>query len=222
MSKRKKILLLSILVFPGLLYFFFELSQANFKKMAFYGPKRFNAETKDTNYYSVSVNGFVDGSMQNIMLDTNKYPVFLIGFLPEKYRNEGYKLSGLLDFTQHEPNKLNLIDILLVSSFQIPMTPAPKKPELKIANKDINEVFLPAEKFDSINNLFFVKKPVHVFNYFFALIDKNRNIRGYYDPTYVSEVKRMILEFEHLKLRDEKAKLLRQTTIEQKKEKKTE
>jgi hypothetical protein len=216
-SSRTKLILLSILLLPSLIYFFFELTQANFKKMAFYGPRKFDAALNDTIYYTVPLNGFLDSTGREFIPDTINYPVFLIGFLNEKYRAEGYKLEGLLDYTQFNPNKLNLITTFLVSSSSAGNFPARKK-ELKISNKDLNELYIPAEKFDSINNLFFNGKPDHVFPYFFALIDKKRHIRGYYDPSFVSEMKRMIQEFEHLKLRDEKANLEKKMKIEQKSE----
>ena len=216
MTTKKKILLLAILVFPGLLYFFLELSQANFKKMPHFGPKQFNSDKKDTAYYRVETSGLLNSSLNEIKLDTNKYPVFLIAFLDEQLRNKGYKLSSFLDYTQHEPDKLNYIDIFLVTSFDSLNGFRNIKDELKIKNKDINELYCPAEKFNDVRQKFFTEKPAHVFPYFFVLVDKQRNIRGYYDPSFVSEMKRMIQEFEHLKLRDEKAKLIQKNTIEKK------
>ncbi len=211
MGSKKRILLVTVLLLPSLLYFFFELSEANFKKMAYYGPKKYDAEIKDTVYYSVPLDGFLNYEKKPVVLDTNSYPVFLVAFLHDEFRKDGFKLNGLLELTQYKPEKLNHINILMVSSFD--SVPLMKKAELKIHNKDIEELFCSAGEFKKMNEAFFKNKPVHVFPYFFALIDKKRNIRGYYDPTYVSEVKRMIQEFEHLKLRDEKAKLVRKNTI---------
>ncbi|MFN5460879.1 MAG: hypothetical protein ACK5AY_13290 [Bacteroidota bacterium] len=217
MSTKKKILLLTILVFPGLFYFFLELSNANFKKMAYYGPKYFDASKNDTVYYKLNIeNVFENSESTKLKLDTNELPVFLIGFLDRKMKNEGYKLNGLLEYTQYQPEKLNYIDILLVSDFDSLKPKLEIKKDLKIRNNEIKEVFLNTSEFNAVRDQFFKGKPIHVFKYFFALVDKNRNIRGYYDPTFVSEVKRMILEFEHLKLRDEKAKLIKKNKIEKK------
>ena len=216
MNTRQKLLLLLILVFPGLFYFFLELSNANFKKMPYYGPKVLNVETKDTLYYSVDTKNLLDSNLNALILDTVNYPVFVIGFLHENLRNEGYKLNGLLDFTLHEPYKLNYIDIFLVNQLDSLSPKRTIKSELKIKNKDIRQAYCHARDFTSVNEKFFRKKPVHVFPYFFVLVDKKRNLRGYYDPTFVSEMKRMIQEFEHLKLRDEKAKLIQKNKIEKK------
>ncbi|MFY8185220.1 MAG: hypothetical protein ACOVLD_04055, partial [Bacteroidia bacterium] len=73
-----------------------------------------------------------------------------------------------------------------------------------------------AEKYDSIRKIFFKQKPIHVFNYFAVLVDKDRHIRGYYDPTYISEVKRMIEEYKHLVLKDEHANMQDVNKIEKK------
>jgi hypothetical protein len=214
MSTGKKILLLSILVFPSLLYFFFELSEANFTKMAYYGPKKFTPGKQDTAYYSVSTNGFLNKALQEVWIDTVNYPVFIIGFLDEEKRSEGYMLTGLLGYTQHEPEKLKYLDIFFVSSIDSSQQLPNRKAELNIRNEEIKELYCLQENFSDVRARFFHEKPIHVFNYFFALVDKNRNIRGYYDPTFVSEMKRMIQEFQHLKLRDEKGKLIKKNTIE--------
>ena len=214
MSVGKKILLVSILVFPGLLYFFFELSEANFTKMAYYGPKNVAPGSQDTSYYTINPVGFLSGNLEEKILDTANYPVFILGFLNEEKRKEGYMLTGLLGYTQHEPEKLKYLNLLLVSPFDSAGVLPARKTELNIKNQEIEEAYFPKEKFDSVRSIYFKQKPIHVFNYFFVLVDKNRNIRGYYDPTFVSEMKRMIQEFQHLKLRDEKAKISRKNTIE--------
>ena len=216
MNTRQKLLLLLILVFPGLFYFFLELSTVNFKKMPYYGPKKFNVENKDTIYYKIETENILDSALKQINIDTINFPVFLIGFIDENLKNQGYKLNGLLDYTLHEPDKLNFIDIFLVNETDSIVSAKKIKTELKIKNKDIREAYCLKNNFENIRDIFFKEKPVHVFPYFFVLIDKKRNIRGYYDPTFVSEIKRMIQEFEHLKLRDEKAKLIQKNKIERK------
>jgi len=181
--------------------------------MAFYGPKKINPLTKDTIYYSVPDNVFLDANFKTIVLDTVKYPVFLVGFIHTKFKDEGYKMGGLLDYTQYNPEKLNLITTFLISEIDSNLKPINLKKELKIKNKDVHELYLKKEKIDSITALFFKQKPIFVFDYSFALIDKQRHIRGYYDPNFVGEIKRMIQEYEHLKLRDEKANMIKKNTI---------
>ena len=45
------------------------------------------------------------------------------------------------------------------------------------------------------------------------LIDQDRHIRGYYDGRYVSEIKRLIEEYQHLRLKEEKQKLIQTIVI---------
>lgn len=44
-------------------------------------------------------------------------------------------------------------------------------------------------------------------------MDVNRNIRGYYDGRYVAEIKRLIDEYQHLRLKEEKNKLIKSNEI---------
>jgi hypothetical protein len=46
-----------------------------------------------------------------------------------------------------------------------------------------------------------------------VLIDENRHIRGYYDGRYVAELKRLIDEYRHLRLKEAKQKLIDENTI---------
>ena len=67
--------------------------------------------------------------------------------------------------------------------------------------------------FDSLNKTYFQEKPVYIDYSFFVLVDVNRNIRGYYDGRYVSEIKRLIDENQHLRLKEEKNKLIKSNEI---------
>lgn len=51
---------------------------------------------------------------------------------------------------------------------------------------------------------------------FFVLVDKHRNIRGYYDARYIAEVKRLTEEYQHLRLKEEKEQMLQTNKIESK------
>ena len=48
---------------------------------------------------------------------------------------------------------------------------------------------------------------------FFVLVDENRNVRGYYDGRYVAELKRLIEEYQHLRLKEEKNNMLEKNKI---------
>jgi len=67
--------------------------------------------------------------------------------------------------------------------------------------------------FDSLVKTYFAEKPYYIDYSFFMLIDRHRNVRGYYDARYVSEIKRLIGEYQHLRLKEEKRKLIETNEI---------
>lgn len=148
-------------------------------------------------------------------------------------KNQQEKLAGLLEFEKYKKEKLDMLDVYIL---QCPVGVPEKRglpgyrQDYNIVQKKDNQNFYETylkdslgitmgnfyyrtlwvnskEEYDSIRKIFFNQKPVHVFNYFAVLVDKDRHIRGYYDPTYISEVKRMIEEYKHLVLKDEHANM---------------
>jgi hypothetical protein len=73
----------------------------------------------------------------------------------------------------------------------------------------------PEKSYDSLTYGYFKEKPYYIDFSFFMLIDRQRHIRGYYDGRYVSEIKRLIDEYQHLRLKEEKQKLLKVNEIKQ-------
>lgn len=240
---KKKIILLSIIIFPSLIYFFFELTQANFKKMPYFGPKTVN-EKGDTVYWSVP-DIFFKKNIQSaelrdvnpqtgeekvtriimsdsMVIDTSRYPVYAIFFLDPKYYREGFKLGGLIDYVKYKTKDLSEVPVFVVSD--INRTPRTNLDtglkgdfdSLKIKLNNFVPLFMNFSNKDKfLSETYFKKKPTHIFDYFMVLIDKKRHIRGYYDPSFNAEVKRMIDEYKHLKIRDEYAQTLKQNDIKQ-------
>jgi hypothetical protein len=245
---KKKIVLLSIIIFPSLIYFLFELTQANFKKMPYFGPRTLD-EKGDTVYYALPNNltfgqYFIDAEWpvessiakltshpKEFVIDTARFPVYCILFLDKNLRREGYKLDGLIDYIKYKPKDLKDIPIFFVSQIDSAGERPLKvtKPVKGLAmNGEFDSIparlpnFIPLRVSPSsgslsefISKTYFKGKPEYVFDYFMVLVDKKRHIRGYYDPTYNAEVKRMIDEYKHLKIRDEYAETLKQNDIKQ-------
>jgi len=239
---KKKILLLCIIVFPSLIYFVFELTQANFKKMAYFGPKTVN-EKGDTVYWSVPDIYFIHNltasldtfksdkglivtkkwRVDSTLIDTVAYPVHLILFVDEKLRSEGYKLEGIYDYIKYKKADLKDVPVFIVSS----LASADSKVKLNENHRgefDSLKINLPnfhplvisyKDRKDFLAKTYFKQKPHYVFDYFMVLVDKKRHIRGYYDPSFNAEVKRMIQEYKHLKIRDEYGQTLKQNDIKQ-------
>ncbi|HEX7413930.1 MAG TPA: hypothetical protein VF411_07770 [Bacteroidia bacterium] len=233
--KKKRILLVSIILIPGLIYFLFELTQANFKKMAYYGPKTLNSKG-DTVYYSVPEITFYnnvqfhsqpDASKADIedrtiaKIDTINYPVYLILFIDNKLKDEGYKLKAFYDYVQYKPEEFKNVSIFFISDYNTAfgkdnITSKELKGDfdsLKINLPNFHPLLVEGSK---AKEDYFNKKPYYVFDYFAVLVDKHRHIRGYYDPNQNSEVKRLLQEYKHLKIKDEYANTLQKNEIEKK------
>jgi hypothetical protein len=242
--KRKRIILVCIILFPSLLYFLFELTQANFKKMAYYGPKTVSAKG-DTIHYSVrdicfrknlkvheefdtlnngEINVETDAMAycsDSLSIDTTNYPVYLILFLDSKLRKDGYKLEAFFDYAQYKPTEFKNVPIFFISDYENALGDYKIKDRELKGDFDSLKINLPSfhpllAESKTAKEAYFKGKPYYVFNYFAVLVDKHRHIRGYYDPNQNSEVKRLVQEYKHLKTKDEYANTLKQNDLEQK------
>jgi len=240
---KKKILLLCIIIFPSLIYFVFELTQANFKKMAYFGPKTVDPKG-DTVYYRIphiylkknifSVeNRNVDPEtgketiteelrLDSTLIDTSNFPVYVVLFLDLRLYKEGYKLAGIYDYIKYKAKDLKDIPVIVVSDLNRVSRHKPAEnlkgdfDSLKINLPNFYPFFVDLSSREKLlSGTYFKGKPVHVFDYFMVLVDKKRHVRGYYDPSYNAEIKRMIQEYKHLKIRDEYAQTLKKNDIKQ-------
>lgn len=212
---KKKILLLSIIIFPSLLYFFFELTQANFKKMPYFGPKTVT-ENGDTSYYRLPEFYFRLKNNDSLMLDTATFPVYAILFIDKQLKKEGYKLPAIYDYIKYKSKDIQQVPIVVVTDYRESLNNNSEFDSLQLGLPNFHSVMLDLSNRQAVlTNSYFNQKPVHVFDYFLVLVDKKRHIRGYYDPSYNAEVKRMIDEYKHLKIRDEYAETLKQNDIRQ-------
>jgi hypothetical protein len=138
--------------------------------------------------------------------------------MQEKYIKDNYRLEGLLDYTIHKKSELSQLPLLLLfpqdSSRKITYN---LRDSLKIDIPTIEQSYWKRSSFDSINIMYFKSKPSHVDYSFIVLLDKKRNIRGYYDGRYAMEVKRLLSEYQHLRLKEEKKNLIRENEIKNEK-----
>ncbi len=209
--------------------------------MAYYGPKTVSAKG-DTIYYSVPDIVFKSSFKLNeaynnklppgvfepaeyyqdsLMIDTTNYPVYVILFLDEKLRKDGYKLEAFFDYAQYKPTEFKNVPIFFISDANSAWTNVSAKNKILRGDFDSLKINLPSFHpllvyGKTANQAYFKGKPYYVFNYFAVLVDKHRHIRGYYDPNQNSEVKRLIQEYKHLKTKDEYANTLQKNELEQK------
>jgi hypothetical protein len=209
--KKKKWLILLIVAFPSLFWVILETSSINSKKLLHYGPKKLIANN-DTNFYKVR-DVFYSSEQQKQQLDTVTYPLYAAMFVSEKYRTESYRLAGLWEYLQYKKDKVQHIPFILITeNSEIKST---VNTDLQKFSNHQNILFTGWNKssFDSMNKSYFREKPYYIDYSFFVLVDKKRHIRGYYDGRFVAEIKRLIAEYKHLRLKEEKQQLINKNEI---------
>ncbi len=221
--KNKKYILILILLFPAVLKLFLEFTTINSKKLPYYGEK--TARGKDTAYqtlndafYTLPVKSNELNGLQRFIIDTINYPIFAVSFIKQSYKKDNYRMAGLSEYAQYKKDKIKEIPFFIV-------TPCDGLTEegcfrefekMSSDNKNIKNLFWKPFSYDSLNLSYFKQKPYYIDYSYFCLIDKQRHIRGYYDCRYVSELKRLIEEYQHLRLKEEKANMLKTNKIESK------
>jgi hypothetical protein len=215
--KNKKWLLLLILALPSTMWLILETSTINSKKLPFYGPRKVTA-ANDTAYYKANSSFYLldekDTLQKLITLEREKYPLYAVMFIKDEYKKNDLRLAGLSEYLNYKKQKIEHIPIILVTESKNGRSEI--QTELKKLSDDNKNVYFYTwnkHSFDSLNNSYFLQKPYYIDKSFFVLIDVNRNIRGYYDGRYVSEIKRLIDEYHHMRLKEEKNKLIQTNEI---------
>jgi hypothetical protein len=208
---KKKWLILLIIAFPSFFWLILETSTINSRKLPFYGPKKVIA-AGDTDYYQVS-DRFFSADTMAAAISQLKDPLYAIVFINQRYRKDAYRLTGLWEYLNYKTSKVEHIPFVLITESQQGHSAAAE--ELKKLDTYANVSFYtwPKHSFDSLTHSYFKEKPYYIDYSFFLLVDANRHIRGYYDGRYVSEFKRLIEEYQHLRLKEEKQKLIETNEI---------
>lgn len=215
--KNKKWLIVLIIAFPSFFWLILETSNINSKKLPFYGPKTAVAKG-DTVFHKVSdrfyANTFADSlNHEPVAFAAEKYPLYAIVFINSNYRKDSYRLTGLWEYLNYKEQKIEHIPFVLVTESESGGSQAYEELKKLADHKNVHFYNWPKSGFDSITKTYFAEKPYYVDYSFFVLVDANRNIRGYYDARYVSELKRLIDEYQHLRLKEEKQKLIETNEI---------
>lgn len=211
--KNKGWIIVIIILIPAWIWVLLDVSLIHSRKLNYFGPKKLD-NTGDTVYYSVGTIQFMDDKGQNVVIDTNEYKVFFCVFLKDNYLNENYRIAQWLNTVHYEPDKIKHIPVFLIYPIHSSDKIFHIKDSLKINLSNVFNFFLPDSIYDKRVLKFFVQKPYYVDYSFAVLIDKNRNIRGYYDWRYADEVKRSIQEFNHLGIKEGYKETLQKNKIE--------
>jgi hypothetical protein len=203
--KNKKWLLLLIIVFPSVFWLILETSTINSKRLPFYGPKVTRGNT-DTIFHSVG--------RELAWLGTagSNQSGFVLCFLGEEFRKDGYRLTGLWEYLNYKKEKIMHIPFVLVAESEKPATELSRL----AADANVRLITLAPEEFNQLRKSCFLEKPYYIEVSFFVLLDAQRHVRGYYDARYVSELKRLIDEYQHLRLKEEKNLMIKTNEIEKK------
>jgi hypothetical protein len=213
--KNKKWLLFLIIVLPSSLWLILETSSINSYRLNYFGPK-ISTTPKDTTFYSLDPSfkkySGKNESLVDFKMEKEKYPFYIIMFVKEKYQKEGYRIAGLSEYLLYKAKVVEHFSFFLVCE-QDKGKPKVQEELKNIPNPNLHFLALKKNEFDSLNFLFFKEKPYYVDYSFLVMVDNNRNIRGYYDGRYASEIKRLSDEYKHLRLRVEKEKMLEKNEI---------
>ncbi len=209
--KNKKWLLLLIIAFPSLFWLILETSTIYSNKLPYYGPK-VPRENQDTLFYTLN-DTLRDLNGNPSVIDKKQFPVYAITFLKEAYRVDAYRLTGLWEYLNYKKSKVEHIPFLVVSAADKGVSATREELEKLAVHKNVHFYHWPAESYEQLIKKVFKEKPYYIDYSFFVLVDANRNIRGYYDGRYVSEIKRLIGEYQHLRLKEEKRKIIKDNEI---------
>jgi hypothetical protein len=212
--KSKKWLLLLIIAFPSVFWLLLETSTINTKRLPVYGPRHPAAgNERDTVFHRVP-DEFMEAGGEKMKLDAESFPVFVAAFVDENYVADGYRIAGLWEYINYKQSKIAPIPIILITRQTAGEGGARRHLERLKESPNVRFSTWPDKSYDSLRNIFFAEKPYYVDLSFFALVDSERRIRGYYDGRYVAEIKRLIDEHQHLRLKEEKRKLTESHEIE--------
>lgn len=216
--KNKKWLVLLILGLPSTMWLILETSTINSKKLPIYGPKKVIA-INDTDYFEVNDSFYLLNQQDTvkpklIKIDVESYPLYAVMFIKDSYKKSDLRLSGIWEFLNYKKQKIEHIPLILLTESENGKSEIQNDlKKLTDGNKNVFFYTWNRSSFDSLNKSYFLDKPYYTDYSFFVLVDVNRNIRGYYDGRYVSEIKRLIDEYQHLRLKEEKNKLIKSNEI---------
>ncbi len=210
---KKKWLLLLIIALPSIFWLLLELSTINSKRLPFFGPRSFDG--KDTVYfkgndkfYPFDFACFGSNGLKEFTESS-----FCLLITDKKYRSEGYRVEGLLEYMRYKSENLKDVPIAALVSREPVCDSAfavifdyPK-------GKNVRLFSWPKSSYDSLRITYFVGKPSYVDYSFMILLDRDRHIRGYYDTRYAAEMKRMLDEYKHLRLKEEKKEMIKKNEI---------
>jgi hypothetical protein len=224
--KRKALFVFAILLLPSLIYIFFALSKANFRKLPYHGPKAvrdtvINGKSqRDTVYYTIppyplTISGR-HGSSTELLRDS----IYIALFIDEWNSEAADQLKGLAEYAVRKKEDLRYMHFI----FFTPIDTSGRArgfsygDSLKLDKGAGTTVQVRQSLYDSLKTLYFVPVNGMIFKHtkLGVLVDRRGRIRGYHDAGSVMGMRTLKEDFQHLRLRDEAEEHRQKFKIEQK------
>ncbi len=207
--KNKKWLLVLIIAFPSLFWLILETSTINSRKLPYYGPK-VPLEKGDTVFYEVSAPYLAEARQKPFF--NSERQLYTICFLAEAYRDDAYRLTGLWEYLNYKRSKIAPLPVILIAEKNAGHQVKAELSKLE-EHENVVMIEMPTATFKPLRDSYFKEKPYYIDYSFFLLIDADKHVRGYYDARYVSEIKRLLEEYQHLRLKEEKQLMIKNNEI---------
>ena len=228
--KRKGLFVFLILLLPSLLYVFFAVSKANFRKLPYHGPKAVRDTVisgqvqKDTVYYTIPSFHITLNGEQRKSTELLKDTIYIALFIDKWDKGLVEQLQGLAEYAVRKKEDLELMHFIFFTPLD---TLAPKGAfspgdSLGLDKGSSTTLQFRRDVYDTLKTWYFV--PVNGLKFrhtkLAVLVDGKGRIRGYHDTGSVMGMRTLKEDFQHLRLRDAVDEHRESFKIEQKPSKK--
>lgn len=224
--KRKGLFVLAILLLPSLIYVFFALTKANFRKLPYHGPKAVRdtfidgKSAKDTVYYVIPEFTLSDLQRNRVSSKTLSGKTYIASFIRGWGAETAKQLKGIAEYTHMKKEDLAYMRfVFFVQSDSTAPAPLPDMADtLQLEKAKCITLHGTKEEIDKAEKLYYVGVEGYVQRIIdqAILVDEKGHVRGYYDIGSVSGMKTLKEDYEHLLLHDEARHTKEQFNIETK------
>ncbi len=224
--KRKSVFIIAILLLPSLIYVFFALGKANFRKLPYHGPiavrDTFIAGTKkaDTLHYSIPEFTVLDAEGKPFSSTNFSGTSYSATFIDSWGAIAADQLKGIIEYTvlrKEDIKHVQFVFFVQVDSSETGQL-ANLADTLGMPREACLTLYGTKPMLDKIKELYFVPVDGMTFKHtrLMVLVDAKGQIRGFHDPGSVTGVKTLLEDLQHLRLSEEAENTRRMFKIEKK------
>lgn len=209
--KRKALFVLLILLLPSLIYVFFAISKANFRKLPYHGPHKVRDTLingtlqKDTVFYTIP-QFYTSFDKQSPAVQWLSDSIYIALFVDEWNDESLEQLKGLAEYAVRKKEDLEYMNFIFFTvSDSTQHNLSWLGDSLKLDKGASATMAFSKGKYDTLKTYYFVPVDGHEFRHtkLAVLIDSKGRIRGYYDTGTITGMRTLKEDFQHLRLRDE-------------------